>query len=127
MKIILILLPLLFSCSSLYTTLDLKGVESIKISYFENFYESEPIGATYINNKPDVTKILLYLIFLPDSGIIDKFYHDFRTPRISIEFYVDDRVENLSIINDRLTVKTYTYYKRNFWLEKSFVRLIKGF
>ncbi len=127
-KIITILcIFILSSCNSLYKSLNITDVENIKISRYENYYETEPFSEIYIKDEKDINIIIKYLKLLPVKSRQDKDFHTFDASKISIEIRSKEESATIHIIEDRVETGKYMFYSRVYFWEKKLVSLINSY
>ena len=117
----------IFSCNSLYKSINIRSVDEIKISRYENYYEGEPYGEIYVKDKEDIDKIIRYLKMLPAKGEINKGFHNFSNSKISLEFISDNDSKIIHIIDGRLEIEKYMFYSRLYYCEQKLVILVNSF
>ena len=117
----------LIACNSLYKSMNIGDVASIKISRYQNYYETVPYSEIYINNKKDIKRIINYLKILPGNGKQDKEFHTFKASKISLEIISKEGSTVIYIIEDRVEIEKYMYYSRIYYWEKKLVLLINSY
>lgn len=133
MLIKVIMLTLIFSiiflssCNSLYKNLNIIDIDSIKISRYQNYYETEPYSEIHINNKKDINKIIRYLKILPGKGKQNKDFHTFKASKLSLEIISKEKSAVIYIIEDRVEIEKYMYYRNLYYWEKKLVFLINSY
>lgn len=119
-KILLCLfIPVLISCSSVFNGMDLKNVYSVKISWFENYYEEYPTHSVEINNYNEIRNLLKYLKRINIKWFTKDTIHNFTMTKVKIELHNVDSVKIIYIVNNKLEIDNKLYFTdKSFWITK---------